>query len=502
MKALFYTATAVFIALAGVIAYFALQSPASVGSARIVLDIDIAGMPQAENDSAARAPLDPYADEKDENPADGGEGPAPREDNPAQSGDVGPVLGRDSHPQSHSAPTREAHQEEIPAPPPGTALAGLEQDRPIFREVEPEGQAASQQHLGADRAPAERAEREEERLILPGTNIDLPPSSSPAAERRSAQQPADVTADIAPSATGSPTMPTASSAPSTATQAEAFAPAPILPPPPVPARRPNDLAGPGDRAAADANLTGGVQFATTEVSGGREARVAILLRGVGRNERDGAAAIAKLPPAVSLGFLPNSASAQRFAGQARDKGHEIIVQIPLEPTDYPTSDPGPDAMMTSLSPEENAARLDTVLTRFQGYTGVTNYMGGKILQSKTSLKPLLEDIKARGLVYVGESNNSSTAVRQLAGEIDLRYGGSQVLIDANASPDAIDKALQRLVDLARQNGSAIGMGTAKSVTIEQVEEWSQRLAAQGITLVPVGVLAQIPGSSEARADIR
>jgi polysaccharide deacetylase 2 family uncharacterized protein YibQ len=498
MKALFYTATAVFIALAGIIAYFALQSPASVGSARIVLDIDIAGMPQAADESAARAPLDPYANEKDENPADSGEQPAPREGQPSHSGDAGALPGRDDHPESHSAPRREAQQEEIPAPPPGTALAGLEQDRPIFREVEPEGQAAPEPHPGADPAPAEQAAKEE--FVLPGTNVDLPPSSLSASERHAAQQPADVTVDTI---AGSPTMPTASSEPSAAPHAEAFAPAPVLPPPPVPARRPNDIAGPGERAAAaDSDLTGGVQFATTEVSAGKEARVAILLRGVGRNERDGAAAIAKLPSAVSLGFLPNSATAQRFATQARDKGHEIIIQIPLEPTDYPTSDPGPDAMMTSLTPEENAARLDTVLTRFQGYTGVTNYMGGKMLQSKTALKPLLEDIKGRGLVYVGESNNSSTAVRQLAGEISLRYGGSQVLIDANSSPDAIDKALQRLVDLARQQGSAIGMGTAKGVTIEQVERWSQKLAAQGITLVPVGALAQTPGSSEARAELR
>jgi polysaccharide deacetylase 2 family uncharacterized protein YibQ len=122
-------------------------------------------------------------------------------------------------------------------------------------------------------------------------------------------------------------------------------------------------------------------------------------------------------------------------------------------------------------------------------------MGGKMLQSKTSLKPVLEDIKARGLLYVGESNNSSAAVKQVAREINLRYGAAQVLIDAQATPDAIDKALTRLIALARQNGSAIGMGTATGMTITQVQAWSEKLAAQGITLVPVGALAQTPGSS-------
>jgi uncharacterized protein len=118
-----------------------------------------------------------------------------------------------------------------------------------------------------------------------------------------------------------------------------------------------------------------------------------------------------------------------------------------------------------------------------------------MLQSKNSLKPVLEDLKARGLVYVGESNNSSAAVKQVAREINLRFGVAQVLIDAQATPDAIEKSLQRLVALARQQGSAIGMGTASGVTIAQVQAWSQKLAPQGITLVPVGVLAQTPGSS-------
>jgi polysaccharide deacetylase 2 family uncharacterized protein YibQ len=122
-------------------------------------------------------------------------------------------------------------------------------------------------------------------------------------------------------------------------------------------------------------------------------------------------------------------------------------------------------------------------------------MGGKMLQSKASLKAILEDVKARGLLYIGESNNSHTTARQLAREISLRFGTAEVMIDANPSPEAIDKALTRLVTIARQRGSAIGIGAATAVTVQQVHEWSESLAAQGITLVPVGALAQAPGAS-------
>lgn len=479
MKALFYTATTIFIALAGVIAYFALQSPSSIGGARIVLDIDIAGMPQVEGETRPNAPLDPYGNEKDDRPGDAAQNPAAQDNPPAQSSDSGnfqPSAGA----YSDSQPVQDARGEEIPSPPPGTALAGLQQDGPLFRELAPEPPT------GENPGPAQTAKVEEQPFKPAGASLE--PSPPPSSPRDAARGPADVAPDIAP-----PTISTASATPALPAPAEIAAPV-VLPPPPVPVRRPADIPGPEERvAAADGNF-GGLQFATTEVATPKEARVAILLRGVGRSEQDGAQAIARLPSAVSLGFLPYALGAERLAAEAREKGHEIIVQLPLEPTDYPTTDPGPDTLLTSLPPEENAARLEAVLTRFQGHSGVTNLMGGKLLQSKASLKPMLENLKARGLVYVGESNNSSAAVRQVAREINLRYGAAQV-IDAQATPEAIDRALTRLVALARQNGSAIGMGYASAVTIAQVQAWSEKLAPQGVTLVPVGALAQTPGSS-------
>jgi uncharacterized protein len=70
-----------------------------------------------------------------------------------------------------------------------------------------------------------------------------------------------------------------------------------------------------------------------------------------------------------------------------------------------------------------------------------------------------------------------------------------VMIDAQPTPAAIQAALARLIEIARKEGSAIGLGYGSRGTIEQLEAWTQTLAAQGVTLVPVGTLAQTPGAS-------
>jgi polysaccharide deacetylase 2 family uncharacterized protein YibQ len=494
MKALFYTATAAFIVFAGVIAYFALQTPASsVGGARVVIDIDTSGMPAVADDQA-NAPLDPYANEKDDQPegTESAHAAGLAEPDAGSGAQAHSAIVDEGAPQSHAAGDTAGQQEDIPAPPPGTALAGLQQDGPLFREVAPDQPSSAAGGLTSDNAPAEPVPAAEPAFALPGTDIDLPLAEE-APERQALRGGADLSSD----ATG--TAPAAETAPAEGLPALAADPAETqaiaaTPPPPPPVRRPSSIPSPEARVAAADGGWGGVQYASTDVNASKEARVAILLRGVGRNEQESTDAIAKLPSAVSLGFLPY-ASAGRFASRAREKGHEIIVQVPLEPVDYPATNPGPDTLLTSLPPEQNAQRLETVLGRFEGHTGVTALLGSKMLQSKASLKPVLEELKARGLVYVGDSGRNSSAVRQLAREVNLRYGAAQVVIDAQATPEAIDKALSRLVALARQNGSAIGVGTAKSVTISQIQAWSQKLAAQGITLVPVGALAQSPGSS-------
>jgi hypothetical protein len=143
----------------------------------------------------------------------------------------------------------------------------------------------------------------------------------------------------------------------------------------------------------------------------------------------------------------------------------------------------------------NSSRLQTVLERFQGYNGVTNYYGGKLLQSPEALRPVLEDIKSRGLIYVSEPDAGQALVRKLAGELGVIYGGADIVVDNFQTNEVIQQNLDVLIELARKNGSAIGMAYASRNSIEQIRIWSETVASKGVTLVPVGVLAQTPGAS-------
>ena len=218
---------------------------------------------------------------------------------------------------------------------------------------------------------------------------------------------------------------------------------------------------------------------------GEKPRIAVLINGMGLSDGVTAEAIKGLPAPISVAYGAYGRNLQDWVERARGAGHEVLLQVPLEPLDYPTNDPGPHTLLTSLPPEENMKRLQWLMSRFTGYVGVTNQMGAKFETTQASLVPVLEEIKARGLLFLDDGTVKDSAGSQVAGTIGLDYAAADVQIDAVPSPDDINKALARLEAVAKEKGSAIGVASAKPGTIKQISQWAGQLQGKGIVLIPV-----------------
>ena len=84
--------------------------------------------------------------------------------------------------------------------------------------------------------------------------------------------------------------------------------------------------------------------------------------------------------------MPYGAEVERLAALARSEGHEILLQVPMEPFNYPDNDPGPQTLLTSLTPEQNLERLYWLMSRMQGYVGLAEAMSA--VPSSTVLRRL------------------------------------------------------------------------------------------------------------------
>ena len=219
-------------------------------------------------------------------------------------------------------------------------------------------------------------------------------------------------------------------------------------------------------------------------------RIAIVVAGLGISAIGTSDALAKLPGPVTFGFAPYGADLDHLAARAREGGHEILLQVPMEPFDYPDNDPGPQTLLTSLNASQNIERLHWLMSRLQGYVGLANYMGGRFTATETALAPILREAAKRGLIYVEDGNSPRSVASQLAGANNLPYAKADLTIDAVPTAAEIDRSLSRLEKTAHDRGFAIGMANALPASIERIAAWAKAAESHGILLVPISAVVQ------------
>ncbi|MCC5977770.1 MAG: divergent polysaccharide deacetylase family protein [Salinarimonas sp.] len=220
-------------------------------------------------------------------------------------------------------------------------------------------------------------------------------------------------------------------------------------------------------------------------SSGAPARVAILVTGLGISQSVTGEAITRLPPDVSLAFAPYGGDLDRLVARARNAGHEIFLQVPMQPFDYPQNDPGPHTLTVEAGAEANIENLHWVMGRFTGYAGIVNFMGGRFTSEQDALAPIIAELGRRGLGIVDDGGSSRARIGALAREADVPTAQGDVLLDVVAQQEAIDDMLGRLEEQARERGFAMATASALPVTIARIEAWARGASGRGITLVPV-----------------
>ncbi len=213
--------------------------------------------------------------------------------------------------------------------------------------------------------------------------------------------------------------------------------------------------------------------------------VAIVIGGLGVGAAKTADAIMKLPPAVTLAFTPYGADPSKLTERARAQRHEILLQIPMEPFDYPDNDPGPQTLLTSLPPEQNIDRLYWHLSRFQGYAGIANFMGARFVATDAAMQPIIREAAKRGLSYLDDGSTPRSVASSLAADQTMPFAKADFAIDAVPTSAEIDRTLIKLETLAKERGLAVGVASALPISIERIAAWIKTLDSRGIMLVPL-----------------
>ncbi|MGJ8572349.1 MAG: divergent polysaccharide deacetylase family protein [Hoeflea sp.] len=227
-------------------------------------------------------------------------------------------------------------------------------------------------------------------------------------------------------------------------------------------------------------------------SGARGARVAIIVGGLGLSQTGSQYAIKTLPEDVTLAFASNGNSLQRWMQEARRQGHEILLQVPFEPYDYPANDPGAGTLTVEAGEDANLADLHTAMARITNYTGITNFMGGRFLADPHALEPIMRDLAERGIMFVDDGTSARSLTGQFSKTLGIPFAASDMVLDATQERGYILSKLDELERVARRNGTAVGVASAFEVSVDAIATWAEEAKARGIEIVSASAVADDP----------
>jgi polysaccharide deacetylase 2 family uncharacterized protein YibQ len=244
------------------------------------------------------------------------------------------------------------------------------------------------------------------------------------------------------------------------------------------------------RAAAEpTELPAWRRFAALSKETGKAPIIAIVIDDLGHTEREFARAMS-LGEGITLAFLPYTERVAEFARQARENGFEILVHMPMEPTDA-TADPGPNALLTGLSDAELSRRLALNLSRLEGYVGINNHMGSKFSQDRRAMTLVLGELEARGLLYLDSVTIGSTVGEPIAAAARMPFASRDVFLDSVAEKGFIEGQLRVVEKVARQTGHAVAIGHPYAETMEVLKRWLPDARERGFEFVPISTVAAL-----------
>jgi hypothetical protein len=210
--------------------------------------------------------------------------------------------------------------------------------------------------------------------------------------------------------------------------------------------------------------------------------VAIVIDDMGLDRPRAMRAIG-LPTPLTLSFLPYGRDAPALAVLARQRGHEILLHMPMQPMGGES--PGPHALTVDLAAVEIRGRVGAALDRFGDAVGLNNHMGSRFTVDRRLMVPLMDELRARGLVFVDSRTAAESQGSEAAGHGGVPMAMRDVFLDNEATAEAINRQLREVERIARRRGHAVAIGHPHDATFAALAAWLPGLQEKGLQAVPV-----------------
>lgn len=214
-------------------------------------------------------------------------------------------------------------------------------------------------------------------------------------------------------------------------------------------------------------------------------QVSIIIGGLGIDRNLTQRMINELPAEVTLSFAAHANGLQTWVRQARARGHEVIIELPMEGHNFDPAEPGAGrALKVDANPAVNIRNLDWLMSRAQGYFAVTNYNGGRLVTDQNAIGPILQHLGNSGVGFIFDGTEDPITLTSLSAGANLNFRSAYNVIDGQSEFSFIQSELSRLEAASSGGAPQIGVGFALPETLLAVKSWTSSLDTKGMELAP------------------
>jgi len=193
---------------------------------------------------------------------------------------------------------------------------------------------------------------------------------------------------------------------------------------------------------------------------------------------------------LTFSILPFLSHSKEYQEILKHNGFEIMLHLPMEPLSYPNTDPGPFAIMINDSRQEVEQKLSNMLKQIHYAAGVNNHMGSRITQDKIIMEWILSYLKPKDLFFIDSLTSPFSCTYEIAQKLDVKTSKRDIFLDNEDSFDYINHQFEKLKEIAKEKGSAIGIAHFNKIhTIEVLNYKLFDLKSEGFDLVFASELA-------------
>ncbi|MGN7355799.1 divergent polysaccharide deacetylase family protein [Paenibacillus sp. SAF-054] len=214
-------------------------------------------------------------------------------------------------------------------------------------------------------------------------------------------------------------------------------------------------------AAANASLASAISGEKTRAeqspANKGEKKVAVIIDDFG-NGQGGTEEMLSMPIKLTVAIMPFLPTTRSDAELAHQKGHDVIVHMPMEPKQGNPKWLGPGAITANMSDEEVRRKVEEAIDNVPYAIGMNNHMGSKITGDERIMSIVLKVCRERGLFFIDSKTNYHSVVGKLAVNMGMPPVANHIFLDDLHTTSHISKQLHAVEEFASTHDNCVTIG--------------------------------------------